>query len=437
MHKTEYICMGVVMKVLVVGGGVIGVTSAYELAKAGYDVSLVEANSDTALETSFANGGLLTPSMSDPWNAPGIWKDLIRYIGKANAPMLLRLKALPSLALWGMHFLKHSAPPHFNKALLANTSLSLLSMQVMRELIAQTPLDFELNTGGVLKVYRDTDAFMQGIHKMEKVAETGVVTETLHRDALLTKEPSLRAIGHELVGGLYFPNDMSGNAALFTQALAAKLAASEAQVLYEETAEQLLLEKSAIKAVKTSKGIREADHVVLACGSWTGKLLTPLWRGLPVKPVKGYSLTLQKPKDSAFTSIPRLPIVDDGLHAAITPLGNRIRVAGTAEFTGFDRRLTKERLLNLQDLLHAILPDVADDLLSGDCQNWCGFRPVSADGMPFIGATPIEGLYLNTGHGAFGWTMAMGSARMLAQIMTGKKPDIENQCFSPTRAWTA
>lgn len=423
------------MKVLVIGGGVIGVASAYELVKAGYDVRLIEANDSPALETSFANGGLLTPSMSDPWNAPGVSKDLIRYLGKANAPMLLRLKALPSLAFWGTLFLKHAAPAHFDRALKANTELSLYSMQVMHELLEQTPLDFDLNPKGVLKIYRNQQAFENGIHKMEKVAGLSVVTEVLTRDALIAKELSLRAISHELVGGLYFPNDMSGDAARFTKALAAHLEIYGTQIICGETAENLLVANGRIQGVKTNKGIWEADHIVLACGSWTGKLLTPLWRGLPVKPVKGYSLTLQKPSTATDTNIPQIPIVDDDLHAAITPLGDRIRVAGTAEFTGFDRRLTADRLLNLQMLLKAILPDAADELLRGDQQNWCGFRPVSADGTPYIGATPVKGLYLNTGHGPFGWTMAMGSARLLAKVISQEKAEIKGDAFSPLRRW--
>ncbi|WP_138379572.1 FAD-dependent oxidoreductase [Luteithermobacter gelatinilyticus] len=422
------------MKIIIIGGGVIGVSSAYELQKAGHQVLLLEAGEDVGRATSFANGGLLTPSMSDPWNAPGVWRDLLRYLGQPAAPMLVRVGALPSLAVWGTRFLYYSAEARFHKALRTNTELSLVSMEVMREVCAKERLEFDDNKGGVLKIYRDPIALRKGVEKMNRVADLGVVTCLLSKEETLQKEPALVPIGKQLAGALYFPQDWSGDAAAFTKLLAARIQARDGKILCGETVRKIHVEEGRVREVITENVSFTAEAVVIAAGSWSGRLLKPFWRGLPVRPVKGYSLTFEGDR-GVGAGLPRIPVVDDDLHAAVTPLGNRLRVAGTAEFAGFDPRLRQDRLNNLKTLLKGVLPAVAHDLLAGPVGAWCGFRPVSADGMPFIGETPIDGLYLNTGHGPFGWTMAMGSARLLTQLISGMPPAMGMAAISPLRHW--
>ncbi|WP_417459359.1 FAD-dependent oxidoreductase [Kordiimonas sp.] len=422
------------MKVAVVGGGVIGVTTAYEVLNAGHDVTLIEADADVGLATSFANGGLLTPSMSDPWNSPGVWRDLLRYLGRSDAPMLLRAKALPSIFGWGIQFLHYSQDVFFNEALRTNTELSLLSIEAIQDIAKVERLAFDKNEKGVLKIYRNETALQSGLKKMDRVADLGVATCMLTKDELVQKEPSLTPIAGDLAGALYFPNDMSGDAAAFTKGLAAKFVEQGGTLKCGQTVQSLVVSKQRIEGIITAEETLAVDSVVLSAGAWTRNLLAPLWSGLPVRPVKGYSITFDS-KDIASDCIPQIPIVDDDLHAAITPLGSRLRVAGTAEFTGFDDRLTKARLVNLQQLLSAVFPEASKTLLGRERGNWCGFRPASADGKPYVGETPIEGLFLNTGHGPFGWTMAAGSARLLMQLMTGKQTDKISEKISPLRAW--
>ncbi len=419
------------MHIVVVGAGLIGVTSAYRLQRAGHTVTVVERESAVARGASYANGGMLTPSMADPWNAPGVWKELLRSLGRADAPMLVRPHAIPSLFTWGLRFLAASSAARFADNTSRNLRLAAYSVAGMEQLRREENLQYAAATLGTMKIYRDARAFEAGLRKAQTCSHPGVEIRALNAAQAVELEPGLADIESDLAGALHFPRDEAGDARLFTEALCD--AAQRRGVAFSFNTEVAdIVADSRVRGLKTTKGDIDADAVVVASGCHAGgALLHNLGIRLPVKPVKGYSLTCAP---GASAQIPlKMPIVDDALHAALTPLGRTVRIAGTAEFTGFDTKLSPSRIDNLRGLLKAILPRHAEQLLAGKVLPWAGLRPMSADGVPFIGACGPTGLYVNCGHGHLGWTMADGSARMLADLVDGKSAVLAAADYSPRR----
>lgn len=422
------------MHVVVVGAGLIGVTTAYHLRRAGHRVTLLEQGPQPGLQTSFANGGMLTPSMADPWNAPGVWKDVLRWMGKSDAPMLLRPRALPRIMGWGLRFLAASSPERFAANTQRNLRLAVFSVAGMQTLRDEESLDYHASTRGTVKIYRNAAAFDAGIRKMQAADCPAVRAYPLSAQELIELEPALAPIASRLAGGVHFASDESGDAHLFTAQLWSAAQQRGVHAIVNSSVLQVVVDKGRVIGVHTSDDVIPADAVVVAAGCDTPRLMRPLGVAMPIQPVKGYSLTCTAP---ASTGEPRLgiPIVDDDLHAAVTPLGDTIRIAGTAEFTGFDRSLDPARIENLQGLLHEVLPTQAPQLLANEPRAWAGLRPMSADGVPCIGSCGIDGLYVNAGHGHLGWTMADGSARLLVDIIDGRRPagDIDPKDYDPQR----
>lgn len=414
------------MRVIVVGAGLIGATSAYHLACRGHEVTLLDRRAGPGLGASEANGGMLTPSMADPWNAPGVWRELLGSFGRPDSPMLLRAKAIPGLWLWGLQFLAHSTRARFAANTGRNLRLAAYSVQGMRALREREALDYDADTRGTLKLYRDERAFEAGIAKSNALPAGLIEVRPLDARGVFALEPGLAGIAGQIAGGLHFPRDESGDAHRFTTQLCDAAVRRGARLACNTTILGLENDRGRVRGVRTGTGVLPADAVVVAAGVDAPRLLRGVRVRLPVVPVKGYSITCQ-PADAAPRSAPplRLPIVDDALHAALTPLGARLRIAGTAEFAGFDARLSPSRLANLRQLLHAILPGQATRLLAGKVENWVGMRPMCADGVPCIGAVGPGGLYVNAGHGHLGWTMADGSARLLADLMEGREPELD------------
>ncbi len=264
----------------------------------------------------------------------------------------------------------------------------------------------------------------------ENLQRLGLAFKQLHGDEVIEREPALSPIREAIVGGLYFPDDESGDALLFCQALAHALAEAGGVICRGTLVQHIKAEGGKVVGVETTNGFIAADRVIVAAGNQSPMLLKPLGIALPIKPVKGYSLTLDL---SHFAARPALPVIDDGLHMAATPLGTQLRLAGTAEFAGFDKTLDPRRVENLLNLLQALYPAIDQQIDRKAVLPWAGFRPVSADGKPFIGPSAIKGLYINTGHGHLGWTMAMGSAHLLAHLIGGQPPEISSMPFNPMR----
>ncbi|MBV6415816.1 MAG: D-amino acid dehydrogenase [Steroidobacteraceae bacterium] len=419
------------MRIVIVGAGLVGVASAYHLQRAGHTVTVIEREPGVARGASFANGGMLTPSMADPWNAPGVWKELLHSLGRADAPMLVRPRALPSLLVWGLKFLGASSPRRYAANTAHNLRLAAYSVAGMERLRREELLEYDAATLGTMKIYRDPRALEAGRQKALACAHPDVEVRLLNAAEAVDLEPGLAGIADRLAGALHFPRDEAGDARRFTESLGAAAERLGARIRLDTRATAILA-GPAVRGVRTATGDLPADAVIVAAGSHSAALLRSVGVRLPVKPVKGYSLTCVPAAGDERPPI-RIPIVDDALHAALTPLGGALRVAGTAEFAGFDTRPTAVRIDNLRRLLAAVLPRDAERLLAGTVLPWAGLRPMSADGVPCIGACGPTGLFANTGHGHLGWTMADGSARLLVDLVGGGTPALDAGPYSPRR----
>lgn len=418
------------MKVTIIGAGIIGVTSAYFLAKSGHEVEVIDRQNGPALETSFANAGMLTPSMADPWNSPGILFTVLKNIGNSHSGFLLRLKAIPSLIGWGIRFLLNSSKDRFINNMHKSAALSCYSLKILEKIRDELNLDYEgLQTGSV-KIFRDPKSMDEYAKLATHLAKHNMRHQILSPDEVVYIEPSLEPIKDELCGGIYFPDDEAGNAYKFTCEMAEHAEKLGVKFRYGVTVKDVVKNGTSIEKLITDHGDVISDRFVLCAGSFSYPLGKKLGLDIPVRPAKGYSISV--PMDG-WNRGPRMPIVDDGFHAAITPLGNVLRVAGTAELTGFDDALTAERIDNLYSFLDEIYHDLSLKTDKAKVKEWSGFRPMTADGAPLIGKTTIDNLFLNTGHGPLGWTMACGSAQMLSDIMSGKETALNVKDYNLNR----
>lgn len=409
------------MKITVVGSGLIGLSTAYFLAKEQHEVTVVDRQEGPALETSFANGGLITPSLCDPWNAPGVAWKMLGWLGREDAPVLLRPKAIPSLAVWGLRFLSQSQRGHFERNMARNIRLSRYNLDVMASLKSEVSLDDILGGNGTLKIARDQKTLDHMVALSRILSEQSIPFELVDNVKSCVIEPALLPIRDKIAGAMLFPEDAFGDAHLFCQKLFGAAQTLGVNFLFNTNVTGFSVAKGAVTAVKTSSGLIHTDATVIAAGSYSTPLAASIGVTLPVRPCKGYSLTVPLGK---WADGPKIPVIDDALHAVVTPLGGQLRVAGTAEFNGFDTQLNKGRIDNLKHLLARIYPDYMPHYVDEKADAWAGLRPVSASGVPVMGKTAVNNCYVNTGHGHLGWTMAAGSGKALADLMCGRKPDI-------------
>jgi D-amino-acid dehydrogenase len=410
------------MHVLVIGSGLIGTATAWYLCREGADVTVVDRASGPARETSYANAGMLTPSMADPWNAPGVHWKLLGWLGRDDAPMLLRSREIPRLAGWGLRFLWNSRPAPYRRNMLKNLALASDSIEGLRALRAELGLSYCERSLGTLKVFRDPESLDHAITVAGWLGEHGLVHRPLDRDGVVAAEPSLAPVAEALAGGILNPEDESGDARLFVEGLARAAEGAGVEFLFDTRVSGLRVEGGRVVCAATSAGDLDPDAIVVAAGSDSPGLLSGLGIDLPVRPVKGYSITVPCP-DPALG--PSRPVTDDTLHIAVTPFGDRLRVAGTAEFAGHDRSVGTARIANLRLMLRETFPACATSLGADETLSpWSGLRPMSADGVPVLGRTRYENLFLNTGHGHLGWTMAVGSGRAVARLVTGGQPGL-------------
>jgi D-amino-acid dehydrogenase len=438
------------VKIAVVGAGLAGLCAARALLHAGVaaaDVMVFERRAGPGLETSFANGALLHPSAVEPWNSPGILGVLVRSLGDAQAPVLLRASALPSLLGWGLRFLRESSAAKHRAHTEANIALALRSVALMKAWRAGTggdaTLDDRLDYGrphaGSLVVHRDRAAFQRSREHAAWLQDHGVASRAISRDELLAIEPALKPIADALAGGVLNQSDESGDAYRFCQALAARLAAQGVAFRWSTEVRSLTARGGRVTGLTLADSAAQGetlafDAVVLAAAWWSVALTRPLGLRLPIRPVKGYSITLPLPEQAEGGTVPRAPVIDSDLHVAIVPLPDaRLRVAGTAEFCGEDREVNPARIANLLQLVRAVYPHLAAHAARAPRQDWTGLRPMCSDGKPLVGATRVAGLFLNTGHGQIGWTTGAASAELLASHVTGRAPAIDPQPFLPAR----
>ena len=380
----------------------------------------MERRDGPSLETSYGNAALQHPSLVDPWNSPGVAWDLMRWLGRDDAPMLLHLAQVPKLTGWGLRFLMNSRPARFHANTLKNLRLALLARREMASLREETRVAYQCRKTGTLAVARTAAALSASQAHAAFIAPHGISFRMLSPDQTVAIEPALAPIAAAIKGAVFYPEDERGDSHAFSVELANWLTARGVTFLYETEVTALRAEKNRVRAVDTLAGPIEADAFVLAAASLSPALAAPLRVRIPVKPVKGYSATIEA---KGNPHLPKVPVSDSGLHAAVVPIGDdRLRVAGTAEFAGFDAALRKPRVDNLLRLLKRIYPKFVESVDVSHFEAWTGFRPVSPDGVPIVGATRVANLFVNTGHGHIGWTTAAGTARLLADVMMDRAP---------------
>ena len=407
------------MKVLVLGSGVIGVTTAYYLAQAGHEVEVVDRQSGPALETSFANAGEVSPGYSSPWAGPGIPLKAIKWLLMRHGPLVVRPKFDPAMWSWLLKMLRNctSARYAINKARMV--PIAEYSRDSLRALRQETGIAYDERSRGTLQLFR-TQAQVDGTGgDIEVLKQFGVPFEVLDPAGCIAAEPALAKVRDKIKGGLRLPGDETGDCQMFTERLAALCAGRGVKFRFGTAIDKILVSGKAVTGVATSAGLLTADAYVVALGSYSPILLRPLGLSVPVYPVKGYSITVPiTDPDGAPVST----VMDETYKVAITRLGDRIRAGGTAEISGYDLRLHDARRDTLEHSVGELFPNGGS---LKDATFWCGLRPMTPDGPPIIGESGIGGLFLNTGHGTLGWTMACGSGRVLADVITGRRPEID------------
>lgn len=406
------------MQVLVLGSGVIGVSCAYQLALAGHQVTVVDRCAAAAMETSYANAGEVSPGYSAPWAGPGVPAKAIKWLLMHHRPLVIRPHLDWAMLRWGLAMLRNCTAARYEVNKGRMVRLAEYSRDCLRELRAQTGIQYDQRTQGTLQLFRTQKQFDGAAADMAILRQYGVAHELLDMDGCLRHEPALAAVREKFLGGLQLPGDETGDCFKFTQALAALAAAQGVTFRHGVCIERLLVEGGAVRGAVTDAGALSADATLVALGSYSPLLLAPLGVSIPVYPVKGYSITLPI-TDAA--GAPESTVMDETHKVAVTRLGERIRVGGTAELAGYDLRLHEARRATLTHVVTDLFPR-GGDVTSAEF--WCGLRPMTPDGTPVIGAAGPKNLYLATGHGTLGWTMAAGTGRVMADVISGKPPQI-------------
>jgi D-amino-acid dehydrogenase len=418
------------MRVLVLGAGVVGIATAYFLNRAGHEVLVVDRAPGPGLETSFANGGQISASHAEPWASPGTLRRLPGWLGRADAPLLFRPRWDPALWEWGIHFLRNCLPgrTHTNSERILR--MAVYSREVLRQLCAEeTSLAFDRKRQGILQFFRSDKDFAAGIETARLMKEAGCDCQVLGIDECLQLEPALRGARSLLRGGVYTPDDESGDAYKFTAGLAELLAGRGVEFRYGTEVTGLRQDKDRIVGADTAAGPILADRTVVALGSYSARLLAQVGVRVLIYPAKGYSATLCLTEANAAAA-PNVSLIDEGMKIVYSRLGDRLRVAGTAEFVGHDTRMNARRAdLTLRSALE-VFPALGPN---PETTFWTGLRPSTPDGVPVVGETRLPGLLLNTGHGTLGWTMSCGSGQTIADIVSGKAPAIDLTGFGAER----
>lgn len=406
------------MKILVLGSGVIGVTSAWYLARTGHDVTLVDRQPQPAMETSFANGGQVSWGAANPWAAPDIPGKALGWLFGRHSPLVLRPRLDPAMWLWLGQMLRNCTRARYLANKERQLRLARYSHACLTELRNELGLHYDHGTHGLLILYRSARDLEAATHEAQTLYRLGIAYRFLDRAACVVHEPALSDSRDKFMGGMLFPGDESGDCRRFTDELAARSQQHGVKFLASTNVVRLIADGDRISRIITDHGDLTADRYVLACGSYTPLLLKPLGIRLPVYPVKGYSITVPITNDAAA---PQGTLTDETYKVVITRLGNRMRAAGTAELCGYDLTLRRARLDTLVHVVRDLFPS-AGDLV--DAEPWAGLRPMTPDNPPVIGVTPYQNLFLNTGHGTLGWTMACGSGKVLADLIAGRSPEI-------------
>ncbi|MFD2367640.1 D-amino acid dehydrogenase [Pseudoduganella sp. GCM10020061] len=406
------------MKIIVLGSGVIGTTTAYYLAKAGHEVTVIDRQPGAGLETSFANAGEISPGYASPWAGPGVPAKAVKWLLMKHSPLVVRPQLDPAQWRWMLQMLANCNLASYQRNKGRMVRLAEYSRDCLIQLRADTGIQYDERTQGTLQVFR-TQAQLDGAQgDIDVLKEYGVPYEVLDPAGCVGAEPALARVRDKIVGGLRLPGDETGDCFKFTQNLAKMAEGLGVTFKQNVRIERLAYEGDRITGVVTSEGQLSADSYVLALGSYSPLMLRDLGIKIPVYPVKGYSITVPIVDASGA---PESTVMDETYKVAITRLGDRIRVGGTAELSGYDLTLREARRDTLVHSVTDMFPGGGDVTRA---EFWCGLRPMTPDGTPVVGPTPYRNLHLNTGHGTLGWTMACGSAQMLSDLICGRQPAI-------------
>ena len=415
------------MRVLVLGSGVIGVTSAWYLARAGFDVVVVEREAGPGLATSFANAGQLSPGYASPWAAPGVPLKALKWLLSRHPPLVIKPGFHPGQYVWLLQMLRNCTHRRYavNKARMMR--LARYSGACLDELRDELGLEFENRRLGTVQLFRTQSQLDAAGNDIALLEQYGVPFEMLDRAGIVKAEPALAAGVDQFSGALRLPGDQTGDCLLFTQSLAERSKSVGVEFRFNATAQALEVSGNRITGVRVDGKIERADRYVLALGSHAPRMLAPLGIRLPVYPLKGYSLTVPITDPSMA---PRSTVLDETYKVAVTRFDRRIRIGGTAEARGFDLSKPVRRRATLEKVLADLYPHGGDP---GAGEFWAGLRPATPDGTPVVGGTRFDNLYINTGHGTLGWTMACGSGRYLADLLAGATPQISTEGLDISR----
>ncbi|MET1026298.1 MAG: D-amino acid dehydrogenase [Dongiaceae bacterium] len=413
------------MRVLVLGSGVIGISSAYYLAKAGHEVTVIDRQPGAGLETSFANAGQVSPGYSAPWAGPGLPLKAIKWLFMRHRPLVIWPQTDPAFWRWSLAMLRNCTAARYERNKSWMVGIAEYSRDCLRDLRRDAGIEYDERSLGTLQLFRNQHQLDDTASDIAILQRYGVPYELLDRTGCVAREPGLSPVREKIVGGLRLPGDETGDCFKFTQNLADLAARAGVQFRYGHRIDALLSDGRQVTGIRTQVETLTADSYVLALGSYSPLLLQPLGIRLPVYPVKGYSLTAKLLDDA---KAPISTIMDETHKVAVTRLGERIRVGGTAELAGYNLRLRQPRRRALEHVLTDLFPGGGD---VASATFWTGLRPMTPHGAPIIGATRYANLYLNTGHGTLGWTMAAGSGRVLADIVSGRKPEINLAGLTP------
>ncbi len=400
------------------GSGVVGVAVAYYLARAGHEVEVVDRQAGPALETSFANAGEVSPGYSAPWAGPGVPLKAIKWMLMTHSPLVIRPLLDPAMWRWGLALLANCTGRAYALNKSRMVPLAEYSRDCLKALRAETGIAYDERAQGTLQLFR-TQKQLDGIAKdVEVLRQYGVPFEVLDRAGFCAVEPALARTQDKFVGALRLPGDETGDCFAFTNRLAGMAAALGVRFRQGVTIHGLAADGQRIAGVQTSEGQVTADRYVVAMGSYSPLLLKPLGLRIPVYPVKGYSITVPITDPAGA---PESTVMDESHKVAVTRLGERIRVGGTAELSGYDLTLHAARRRTLEHVVTDLFPAGGD---VSQASFWCGLRPMTPDGTPIVGPTPYANLLLSTGHGTLGWTMAAGTGRVIADLVSGRQPEI-------------
>lgn len=409
------------MRIVVLGAGLIGVATAWFLAEDGHEVVVVDRQPGPAEETSRANGGQISTSHAEPWANPATPLKALKWLGREDSPLLWRLRADPAQWAWGLRFLRECTPGRTRANIRAILALALDSRARLKVLRRELGLEYHCLERGILHYYTDAAEFEHAIPQAALMRELGCERVVKSAAECLAIEPALAHSIVPVVGGTYTADDESGDAHAFTVALAARAAQRGVAFRLGCVVDGIEAVGGRFASVRLAGGERiAAAACVVACGSWSPQLLRPLGIALPVYPAKGYSITIPLAADVVA---PTVSLTDDGAKLVFSRLGDRLRVAGTAEFDGYELAIRPERIAPIVRRVRQVFPQL--EFAAADLEAWTGLRPATPSNVPRIGATRIAGLHVNTGHGTLGWTMAAGSGRLLADLLAGRPPGLD------------